>query len=192
MSQHIPYKSFDASKASVVYSGTSRKHALLYDGGTNALLQLPKGTAPFGVSKWDGMYGPQYTINVDVADAEFIAQWRALEASIADRFQNYAMISCLKNNDKSMRLDLDMHEDSFTGLIVDADSNPCDISLLKQGDQVICLAQLAHVWTSQKGKLGLKLQVVQMKVFPKTRLQDKATFLMDDDAPPATTAVGAN
>jgi len=186
MAQCISYRDFTADKVTCAASAT-RKHSLLYDGQSNTLIQLPKGVAPFGLSKWDGMYGPQHTINIDVRDANFIEQWKGMEAAIAKSFQSYEMVSCLKNNDRSMRLDVDMHEDAFTGLIVDANSNACDISALKKGDEVICLGQLAHVWTSQKGKIGFKVQVVQMKVFTRTRMQDTTTCLMQGDDTPAMT-----
>lgn len=167
-------------------SGT-RNHSIYYNSLSNPLIQLPVMRAPFGFSAWTGTYGVQHSLTLDVDSVEVCSKWKTLEDrlfSTSDRFTKMDKCSCLRKNGQQLRLEVEMVEDKFSGIIVDENCSQLSTSDIGNGDRLIALVMLAHVWTSKSNKCGLKAQVVQIKKMdgrPPVNTAPTQFCMVDDD-----------
>lgn len=149
----------------------SRQSNISYNGVCRPLIQLPRMQAAFGVSKFSGPYGDNYSLSLNFPPDDIHAKnfFEELERLVVRTFPSKEFISCMKTGTSypdRIRVELDVGETGYIGLAMDHNNVPmvCAVEdIVKKNDHVTCLLEMCGVWHSGRNKVGLKMRAIQLK-----------------------------
>ena len=168
----------------------ARMTPISYNGVTRPLVQLPPMIAPFGVSKFVGPFGENYslTVNTPHGNDNIKSIFQSLQRLITLQFPEEECVPIIKSNGKfadSLRFEMKVDNGRYVGMALDHDKQQISApmgQLMATSGKVTCLIELGGVWHSKNSKCGLNMQLVQFMIHqpPTIESSDEAFMMVDE------------